>query len=106
MSKIQIGIIGTGGMGNHHARELLRRSDVRVTAVCDTSEASLDRLAETVGTASARLNRYDNVDALLACEPLNAVVIATPHTDHADQVRACLQNGLHVLWRPLSAAFL
>ena len=97
MSKIQIGIIGTGGMGNHHARELLRRSDVRVTAVCDTSEASLDRLAETVGTASARLNRYDSVDALLACESLNAVVIATPHTDHADQVRACLQNGLHVL---------
>ena len=97
MSDIRIGIIGTGGMGNHHAREMLRRSDARVAAMCDTSEASLDRLAETLGAAAEGVSRYNSVDALLARESLDAVVIATPHTEHADQVRACLQSGLHVL---------
>jgi predicted dehydrogenase len=93
----QIGIIGTGGMGNHHAREIMQRDDARVTAMCDISEASMDRLEVTLGMDSADVQRYNSVDALLAGRELDAVIIATPHTEHADQVRACLHGGLHVL---------
>ncbi|MBM3265503.1 MAG: Gfo/Idh/MocA family oxidoreductase [candidate division Zixibacteria bacterium] len=97
MSQVRIGIIGAGGMGNHHTRELTRRPDTVVTAMCDTSEASMDRLVETMGAAGANVHRYNSVDALLAREKLDGVIIATPHTHHAEQVRACLKAGLHVL---------
>ena len=97
MPQVRIGIIGAGGMGNHHTRELLHRPDTQILATCDTSEASMDRLVETMGPSAQNVHRYNSVDALLAKEKLDGVIIATPHTHHAEQVRACLKAGLHVL---------
>ena len=97
MSELRIAIIGAGGMGNHHARELMQRSDVRVVAMCDTNENAMDRLSETLGASSNEANRFSNIESLLNTEELDGVVIATPHTEHAFQVRACLTNRLHVL---------
>lgn len=97
MSEIRIGIVGAGGMGNHHARELLRRDDARIVTMCDTSKASMDRLTQTLGAAGQSVTRHTRLDALLAQETLDGVIICTPHTEHAAQVRACLKAGLHVL---------
>lgn len=97
MADINIGIIGAGGMGNHHARELLNRADVKIIAAVDTSNNALDRLQNTLGESGQNLKRYGSVDELLDGTDVDAVVIATPHTEHADQVRTCLSNGLHVL---------
>jgi predicted dehydrogenase len=35
---IKIGIIGTGGMGNHHASQFTKMKGVKVVACCDISE--------------------------------------------------------------------
>jgi predicted dehydrogenase len=40
---LRFGIVGTGGMGSSHARELLARTDATVAALCDTSDEALDR---------------------------------------------------------------
>jgi predicted dehydrogenase len=37
-----------------------------------------------------------DLDALLACDDLDAIVLATPHTQHAAQVRAIAATGRHV----------
>jgi predicted dehydrogenase len=94
MAGVRIGMVGAGGMGNHHAREAMKREDARVVAACDPSEAALERLAKSVGSD---VPRYPTLDAMLAAGGLDAVVVTTPHTQHADHVRACLQAGLHVL---------
>ena len=63
MSQLRIGIIGTGGMGNHHAREIKQRQDVVISAMCDASDAAMDRLAETLEDSSGSVKRYASVDA-------------------------------------------
>ena len=43
MDKVKIGIIGLGSFcSGYHIPNLLKRSDVEVTAVCDISQACLD----------------------------------------------------------------
>ena len=93
---IRIGMVGAGGMGNSHGRQLADRQDARVVALCDISEAALARLAGTLGDAGG-VNRYDSLEAMLTGEEMEAAVVTTPHTQHAAQVRACLEVGLHVL---------
>ena len=97
MTDIRICMVGGGGMGNNHAREIVQLDGVRVAAMCDPSTEALDRLAGTLGAAGQKADRYSNLDSMLAQEVLDAAVITTPHTLHGDHVRACLRAGLHVL---------
>jgi predicted dehydrogenase len=87
-------MVGAGGMGNHHAREVARRDDARVVAFCDPSAAALDRMAATVGGDA---KPYNSLETMLGAGGLDAVVVTTPHTQHAEHVRTCLEAGLHVL---------
>jgi predicted dehydrogenase len=94
---LRIGFVGAGGMGNHHARETLRRDDARVVAVCDPVPAARERLLTTLGEAGKTVNDYPTLEEMLSAAQLDAVVITTPHTQHGAHVRACLEAGLHVL---------
>lgn len=42
------------------------------------------------------LSTSPTLDVLLACDDLDAIVLATPHTQHAAQVRAIAATGRHV----------
>jgi predicted dehydrogenase len=94
---LRIGFVGAGGMGNHHAREALRREEARVTAVCDPSAPARERLVGTLGAAGEGVKTHATLEEMLAAEPIDAAVITTPHTQHGAHVRACLEAGLHVL---------
>ena len=96
-SVLRFGIVGTGGMGGVHAREIHGRRDARVVALCDTSEQALERAASWFGPAAADVARHTDLDGMLAAGGLDAVVIATPHTQHAAHIIAALEHGLHVL---------
>ena len=50
---IRIGIIGTGGMGQHHARQIVEREDARVVALCDTEKESVERLKQALGNVES-----------------------------------------------------
>ena len=97
METLRIGFIGAGGMGNHHAHEVARRENARVAALCDPSPQARERLLKTLGAAAEGVKAYALPEEMLAAEKLDAVVITTPHTQHADHVRAALEAGLHVL---------
>ncbi len=94
---LRFACIGTGGMGGSHLRELHARPDVRVAALCDVSEGALDRAVGMLGPDGARAARYTDLAKMLGEAELDAVVIATPHTQHAAHIGACLDHGLHVL---------
>ena len=93
---IRIGIIGTGGMGQHHARQIVEREDARVVALCDTEKESIERLKQALGNVES-LTTFSDWKQLLAYSEMDAVVVATPHTQHGEQVQECLESGLHVL---------
>ncbi len=97
METLRIGMVGSGGMGGHHAQQIQQHPEADVVAMCDTSPEALDRLADLLGAADRNRGRYADLETMLAQEHLDAVVITTPHTQHAQHVRACLESGLHVL---------
>tara|TARA_Y100000588_G_scaffold392451_1_gene504460 strand:- start:33371 stop:34345 length:975 start_codon:yes stop_codon:yes gene_type:complete len=92
-----MGIIGAGGMGNKHARDIRQRTDAEVIAVCDPDQASIERITKTLGITTSNIRQYSELSEMLGKDGLEAVVIATPHTQHNDHVKVCLDAGLHVL---------
>lgn len=110
---LRFGIVGAGGMGTSHAREILGRRDATVDALCDSSEAALERAAgrlyapnaaggeaggnAATGGSEGQARRFTSLAAMLSETDLDAVVIATPHTQHTEQIGACLEAGKHVL---------
>jgi len=97
METLRIGMVGSGGMGGHHAQQIQQHPEAEVIAMCDTSQEALDRLTGLLGDADRNLGRYADLETMLVQEQLDAVVITTPHTRHTQDVRACLEAGLHVL---------
>ena len=94
---LRIGIVGAGGMGGHHARELQKRPDARVVALCDVADQALTGAAAYFAERGEHPARYTDLAAMLAGEHLDGVVVATPHTRHAAHLSAALDAGCHVL---------
>jgi predicted dehydrogenase len=97
VSELKIGIIGAGGMGASHGERIQRRPEARVTALSDTNPEALKRTQQRIFGQDKGAAEYENWKELLEKESLDAVVVATPHTQHYDQVKAALEKGLHVL---------
>ncbi len=98
MPKVNVAIMGCGGMAGAHAGRLKRNSDVQIVGLCDVDEprvqAFIDRnLPEyqpkpAIFTDAARMYSETNPDA---------VVIVTPHTLHFEHGMQALRAGCHVL---------
>ena len=91
MKSVRLGIIGLGNMSMVHADNIIsgKVSRCEITAVCDPAPEKVARFPHVKGfTRSEDLIRSDSVDAVL---------IATPHFDHAVSGIDALQAGLHVL---------
>jgi predicted dehydrogenase len=92
MKPVRIGVVGVGGMGSCHARNIPKLRDMTLTAVCDIDKERADKVGKELGCAvyydSAKLIRSGDVDA---------VVIATPHYDHTTIGIDAFENNLHVL---------
>jgi predicted dehydrogenase len=88
---VRLAIVGMGRMGSVHARSLIEGqvSRAKLAAVCDIDPAALARSPEVPRFASSR--------ELLASRSVDAILIATPHYDHAPIAVEALGAGLHVL---------
>lgn len=91
---INIGIIGTGGMGARHASNLHRHvKGAQVGGVYDVDKARAKHIAAQCGDAHV----YAKAETLIADETIAAVVIASPDATHAALARSCLQHDKPVL---------
>lgn len=97
MDKLRVGIVGCGGMGGVHSRRMKEMEEVQIVALCDLTEAIAGALCErTFGEAGRDIALYAGTEAMYAGSPLDAVVIATPHTIHFAQGMEALDAGCHV----------
>jgi predicted dehydrogenase len=90
---VRVAVIGAGAWGINHVRAFARSKGAQLTLVCDASETCRERVRALA--PQARLGK-DLHDALSA-DDVDAVVLATPAKDHAEQARLALQAGKHVL---------
>ncbi|MDH5372045.1 MAG: Gfo/Idh/MocA family oxidoreductase [Acidimicrobiia bacterium] len=92
LGEVKAAVIGVGFIGVAHV-EALRRLGVNVVGVVGSTPERAAAKAE-----AANLPRvYDSVEALTADADVDVVHIASPNHAHADQVRACLAAGKHVV---------
>ena len=96
MNKFRIGIIGFGNMGTNHAKYLLKGAipETELVAICDTNP---ERLKWAKVNLSQDLLTFETMDALLASDAVDGVLIATPHYSHPELAIKALHRGLHVL---------
>jgi predicted dehydrogenase len=88
---LRIGVIGVGQRGGLYA-EALRDGEVRgatLAGVCDIDPARLHGFPA--------VPRFGDAKDLVVKGALDAVVIATPHSEHAATAVLSLELGLHVL---------
>ncbi len=91
-SEIRSGVVGVGFIGVAHV-EALRRLGVDVVGVVGSTPERAIAKAE-----SANLPRvYESVEALVADPAIDVVHIASPNHVHAEQARAALEAGKHVV---------
>jgi virulence factor len=89
-SKIPIGVIGVGTMGQHHARIISQTPGVTLSGIFD---ANPERACEISGRHNCRV--FESLNQALECS--RAVCVAAPTTTHLEIGRECLGRGLHVL---------
>ncbi|MEO5700869.1 MAG: Gfo/Idh/MocA family oxidoreductase, partial [Casimicrobiaceae bacterium] len=93
ITKLRVGIAGLGRLGARHARMLASRLPaVELVAACSPVADEREWATRELGVASM----YAAFDAMLAHPGLDAVVLVTPTTEHADQIVAALAAGKHV----------
>lgn len=96
MSKVRVGIIGTGGIAQGHIRRLLANPDAEIVGLCDIRPEALTSTKQRFPEIKD-LPEYDDYRKLIAAGGLDGVIINTPHTTHYEQTMTSLDNGLHVL---------
>jgi predicted dehydrogenase len=98
MTKVRLGIIGLGNIGQHHFGYLTagKVSRAEVVAVSDAVPAKLEKYKP--------LKTFTDGQELLRSGLVDAVIIATPHYQHTTLGIAALKQGLHVMVeKPISA---
>ena len=86
-----VGVVGLGYWGPNLARNFDRLPDAELTWLCDASDEALERW----GTAFPSARTTGSLDDLLADDSLDAVVVATPVTTHAELAERVLAAGKH-----------
>ena len=93
MSRIAVGVVGTGGIAREsHLPAYADDDRVKLLAVADLSEEARESAAADYDVPNA----YASGEEMLEREPLDAVSICTPPSSHAALFRAAAERGIHV----------
>lgn len=98
MTKVRLGLIGLGNIGQHHAAYLTGGKVARaeLVAVSDAVPTKLEQFKS--------LKVFTDAEQLIGSGLVDAVIIATPHYQHTTLGIAALSQGLHVMVeKPISA---
>ncbi|MBD8062756.1 Gfo/Idh/MocA family protein [Oceanitalea stevensii] len=87
------GILGAGGIARTFARQVPAHSSGRVVAVGSRDGARAAAFAEEHGIERS----HGGYDELLADGDVDAVYVATPHSEHRDHALLAIAAGKHVL---------
>jgi len=98
--ELQVGIIGSGGIGRHYINMFKKCSGGRIVAAADVSEGALSEVAKM----DKDIERFTDYRKMLKERKLDAVAVCTPNKLHCDPTLDALNAGLHVIVeKPMAA---
>ena len=91
---VRVGLVGYGWWGKTIARQLTGSGWLQLAAVAEPHAPTRAAMAadDTLGGAAI----HENLQSLLAQPGLEALILCTPHEQHAAQIIAATAAGLHV----------
>lgn len=92
---VRVGVVGCGFIGQTVGGDFRwddRASLAAITEIDDETRAAVGDDFDLPATA-----RYDDYERMLEEADLDAILVATPHTLHYEQIIAAMDRGLHVL---------
>jgi UDP-N-acetyl-2-amino-2-deoxyglucuronate dehydrogenase len=91
--KIKIGVVGCGRISTNHFRAIeAHRSDLSLSAVCDTDPNALQSTCEKYNVRG-----YASLTELLSSAELDLVALCTPSGLHSSQAIQAARAGRHVI---------
>lgn len=95
--KYRTALVGAGWWGMNILREALSQGNIKVAALCDVDQDTLDTTSEDVRELTGdEPKKYKDFRELLDKEKLDIVVIATPDHWHALNALGALKKGTHL----------
>lgn len=91
--QIRCAVLGLGRLGYFHAKHLVSEvQGAELAAVCDPMKGKAEACAKELGIAKWTENPND----LLEDEAIDAVIIVTPTSTHAEMITKAAENGKHI----------
>ena len=95
MDKVRVGLIGCGGFQRYRVGNLLNVPEAEVIALADPDSRQID-LMKAAHLVTTDLDIFEDHREMLDKARPDAVLIATPHTQHARQILDSLARDAHV----------
>jgi predicted dehydrogenase len=90
--KAKVAVVGVGGMGAEHLKNLSRNEKVEIVALCDISKEAADKAVAAYGGSA-----YTSYDEMLEKETLDAIFLCVPPFAHGDMEEKAAAKGIHLL---------
>lgn len=95
-NRVKVGLVGCGGIMHWHVGNYKEIKQAEIAALVDTNPTHMATMVEKHPELEG-VPQFKDYQKMIASVDLDAVVIATPHTLHCEQILTCLGAGLHVL---------
>ncbi|WP_167859092.1 Gfo/Idh/MocA family protein [Paenibacillus cymbidii] len=92
MEQVRVGIIGVGGMAEHHMKTLRQVERAQITAVCDINRERARHIAATYETTA-----FESAEELLDSGAVDAVYVCTPPFARNGIEAGVARRGIHLL---------
>ncbi|GAA0238470.1 Gfo/Idh/MocA family protein [Haladaptatus pallidirubidus] len=94
-SLVSVGIVGGGFIGQTVGGQFQDVDGARVETLVDINDEVLQTTGDELGIPEEA--RYDEYETMVKTEPLDAILIGTPHTLHYEQILTAMEHDLHIL---------
>jgi len=91
---VRVALVGCGYWGEKLARVFSSLSHAHLVALCDSDAERMETIVKQRGEVDVRL--YTSYEALLGANGIDAVVLATPPSQHFHMAERALHAGRHV----------
>lgn len=93
--KLNIGLIGLGGMSNYYRNLITKVDALRLMAICDVDSEAVARVGNELGILKE--HQFYNMEDIIASPEIDAIIAVVPNHIHAKIVELCIINQKPVM---------